>query len=98
MALSATTLHQFIPGASRFVPGTPYRNNYSDSSTVSLWEFLAESDFFPFPDYKGQKMTIIDACPTRNHMIVQKTIRTLLYRMNIQLIEPEKNTCCGDSF
>lgn len=75
-----------------------YRENYPDSSTISLWEILAETDFFPFPDYKGEKMTIIDACPTRSRAEVQKAIRTLLCRMNIQLIEPAKNTCCGDSF
>ena len=47
-------------------------------------------------------MTIIDACPTRSEVHVHKAIRTLLKRMNITLIEPEKtgtkSTCCGDSF
>jgi Fe-S oxidoreductase len=79
-----------------------YRENYSNSSTISLWEVLAYSDFFQFPDYKGKKMSIIDACPTRNQERVHKAIRTLLKKMNIELIEPEKtgtkSTCCGDSF
>jgi hypothetical protein len=79
-----------------------YRENYTNSSTISIWEVLAESDFFPFPDYKGRKMSIIDACPTRNQERVHKAIRTLLKKMNIELIEPEKtgtkSTCCGDSF
>lgn len=79
-----------------------YRENYSNSSTLSLWEILAESDFFPFPDYHGKKMTIIDPCPTRNQVNIHKAIRTLVRRMNIQLVEPEKtgtkSVCCGDSF
>ena len=29
------------------------------------WALLAKRDDFPFPDYKGEKMTIHDACPTR---------------------------------
>lgn len=79
-----------------------YRQNYEESTTVSLWEVLAECDFFPFPDYYRKEMTIIDACPTRNEVHVHKAIRILLKKMNIKLIEPEKtgtkSTCCGDSY
>jgi Fe-S oxidoreductase len=79
-----------------------YRENYEESTTISLWELFAKSDFFPFPDYHGKEMTIIDACPTRSEVRVHKSIRTLLKKMNITLIEPEKtgtkSTCCGDSF
>ena len=79
-----------------------YRQNYEDSTTISLWEVLTESDFFTFPDYQGKEMSIIDACPTRSEVRVHKAIRTLLKKMNITLIEPEKtgtkSTCCGDSF
>ena len=79
-----------------------YRQNYENSTTISLWEVLAKRDFFPFPDYNGKEMTIIDACPTRNEVRVHKAIRALLKKMNITLIEPEKtgtkSTCCGDSF
>ena len=47
-------------------------------------------------------MTILDACPTRTEPRVHTAIRTLLKKMNIALVEPEKtrtnSTCCGDSF
>ena len=79
-----------------------YRQNYTNISTISLWEVLTESNFFKFPDYQGKKMAIIDACPTRSEVRVHKAIRNLLDKMNITLIEPEKtgikSTCCGDSF
>lgn len=79
-----------------------YRELYDNISTTSLWEVLAESSTFPFPDYKGKRMSILDACPTRDQVRVHKAIRTLLKRMNIELVEPEKtgtsSTCCGDSF
>jgi len=77
-----------------------YRENYADPSTVSLWEILAESDDFAFPDYGGQRMTVIDACPTRDQPRIHNAIRRLAERMNIAVIEPEKTrergTCCGD--
>ena len=79
-----------------------YRQLYEGISTISIWEVLAESRTFPFPDYKGREMTILDACPTRDQERVHRAIRELLKRMNINLIEPEKtgtkSICCGDSF
>ena len=79
-----------------------YSQNYEDTTTISLWEVLAESDFFPLPDYNGKEMSIIDTCPTRSEVKIHKAIRTLLKKMNIRLIEPTKtgikSTCCGDSF
>jgi Fe-S oxidoreductase len=78
-----------------------YRKLYHGISTISLWEILAESKTFPFPDYKGMEMTVHDACPTRTEERVHVAIRKLLKRMNITIVESEntrnKATCCGDS-
>jgi Fe-S oxidoreductase len=78
-----------------------YRELYNGVSTISLWELLAESDAFPFPDYHSARMSIQDACPTRTEERVQSAIRRLLEKMNIRVMEP-RNTragavCCGDS-
>lgn len=79
-----------------------FRNDYPNSSTESLWEILARTDFFPFPDYRGRKMSIIDACPTRDRARVHDAVRTLLMKMNVSLVEPKntrtRSTCCGDTF
>jgi Fe-S oxidoreductase len=79
-----------------------FRQLYEGISTISLWEVLAESKTFPFPDYRGKEMSINDACPTRDQERVHNAVRALLKRMNINVIEPEKTrtrgTCCGDSF
>lgn len=78
-----------------------YRELYEGVSTISLWEILAENEF-PFPDYKGMEMSIHDACPTRTEDRVHWSIRTLLDRMNISVVEPRhtrtKSVCCGDSY
>jgi Fe-S oxidoreductase len=96
-----------LPTNTRFInvcPGCDNRfgNDYENTSTISLWEILAESDFFKFPDYQGASMSILDACPTREKTKVHESIRTLLQKMNIRLTEPKntrtKSTCCGDSF
>lgn len=79
-----------------------YRELYEGISTTSLWEVLAGSKTFPFPDYNGMEMSIHDACPTRTEERVHSAIRKLLERMNIKVAEPKntrtKAVCCGDSF
>lgn len=73
---------------------------YDGITTISLWQILAESKTFLFPDYNGLTMTIHDACPVRTKSEVHKAIRTLLTKMNINVIEAEyncaKSVCCGD--
>ena len=79
-----------------------YRELYEGINTISLWEILADSNNFPFPDYTGVEMTIHDACPTRSEERVHNAIRKLLARMNVKVIEPKltrtQAICCGDSF
>ncbi|MDF2880487.1 MAG: hypothetical protein K0R54_1044 [Clostridiaceae bacterium] len=79
-----------------------YRQLYDGISTISLWEILADSRTFPFPNYNGMEMSIHDACPTRTEERVHSAIRKLLKRMNIKIVEAEntgtKSICCGDSF
>jgi Fe-S oxidoreductase len=79
-----------------------FRQLYDGISTISLWEVLAESRSFPFPDYHGIEMALHDACPTRTEDRVHTAIRKLLDRMNIKIVEPKhtrsKANCCGDSF
>jgi Fe-S oxidoreductase len=74
---------------------------YKGLTTVSLWEVLANSNSFQFPDYHGLEMTIHDACPVRTNSRVHDAIRTLLQKMNIKIIEAPLNRsesqCCGDS-
>ncbi|KAB3536065.1 (Fe-S)-binding protein [Alkaliphilus pronyensis] len=93
----STQIINTCPGCDR-----RYRELNQGISTISLWELLAKSKNYMFPDYKGQKMSILDACPTRNKERVHEAIRAILNKMNVKIIEPEKTrtkgTCCGDSF
>lgn len=93
---AGTEVINICPGCDR-----RYRQNYTDTSTVSLWEVLARSASFSFPDYRGRVMSIIDACPTRDQPRVHEAVRELLKKMNIDLREPKhtrtRGICCGDS-
>ena len=95
-----------LPGGTEIIntcPGCDKRfgSLYEGISTISLWEVIASSETFPFPDYQGLTMTIHDACPVRNRSTVHDAIRMLLEKMNINITETEKNrcqsACCGDS-
>ncbi len=92
-----TCVINICPGCDR-----RYRENYVNSSTISLWELLSKNDSFEFPNYNSQKMTVIDACPTRDQDRVHNAVRELARKMNISIVEPEKtkksSTCCGDTY
>lgn len=79
-----------------------FSNSYTNVTTVSLWVLLAASTTFEFPDYGGQSMTILDACPTREKPAIHEAIRSIIRKMHIRIVEPlhtrTASTCCGDSF
>jgi Fe-S oxidoreductase len=94
-------------GSNRIINTCPgcdrrFRELYDGISTVSLWEILATSKQFPFPDYQAIEMTVHDACPVRTESRVHDAIRLLLDRMNIKVVETKNNRahsiCCGDDF
>ncbi len=78
-----------------------FRSLYEGISTISLWKILDGSNTFLFPDYKGLKMSVHDACHVREKPQVHQAVRNLLRKMNIDVIETELNgtrsICCGDS-
>lgn len=76
-----------------------YRTLYKDCTTSFFLATLAESKTFQFPDYKGISMSIQDTCSGRTDELYLNTIRRLLERMNINVVEAEKSgkrgKCCG---
>lgn len=79
-----------------------FRSLYDGVSTISFWEVLDQMDTFPYPDYHGAKMSVHDACPVREKPQVHFAIRSLLRKMNIEVIETKHHgtgsICCGDDF
>lgn len=78
-----------------------FRSLYEGISTISIWEIIDSLDTFDYPDYKGLKVSVQDACPIREKSEVHKAVRSLLKKMNIEVIETEfygsRSICCGDS-
>lgn len=79
-----------------------YASLYKDCSTIYILEDLAKSETFQFPDYGGVEMSIQDTCSGRTDEKYLNTIRTLLERMNIRLVEADRSgkrgKCCGQVF
>ncbi|MHB9941903.1 hypothetical protein CF065_09790 [Clostridium sporogenes] len=79
-----------------------FRSLYEGISTISLWEVIDGLDAFQYPDYKGLKLSVHDACPVREKPQVHKAVRNLLKKMNIDVVETKfsgtNSICCGDDF
>jgi Fe-S oxidoreductase len=107
MLLTCCQHDAHLPENSRVINVCPgcdqrYAKNYKGVSTISLWEIINENNFIDYPDFKGQSMSIIDACPTRDEDRVQNALRDLMDKMNIRIVEPKntrkQSTCCGDFY
>ena len=57
--------------------------------TRSIWEFLAEDDFFPWPDYSGEEITIQDCQDSNGNITMRLAVRHLLNQMNFSTWELE---------
>ncbi len=79
-----------------------FRSLYEGISTISVWEVLDNLDTFSYPNYKGLKMSVHDACPVREKPQVHQAVRNILAKMNISVVETEfhgtRSICCGDDF
>ena len=64
-----------------------------------VWEIIDNDPEFPFPDYHGEKMTIQDCWLAVEKRHVQDAIRSLMRKMNIDVVElaenHEKTRFCG---
>lgn len=76
-----------------------YRKLYPDCRTKWLPEELLSWEEFSFPDYGGVEMSVQDTCSGRTDDRYLTTVRKLLERMNIRVVEAarsgSKGRCCG---
>jgi Fe-S oxidoreductase len=79
-----------------------FRSLYPGISTVSLWEVLDGLPGLLLPDYEGERMSVHDACPVRERPGVHYSVRSLLRKMNVEVVEADntgaRSICCGDDF
>jgi hypothetical protein len=68
-------------------------------AVVSVWEIIANDDAFPFPNYKGEPITLQDCWRTYDKPTVHNAVRAVMQKMNIEVIElpanREKSNFCG---
>lgn len=60
-------------------------------TTVSIWEYFDSLNDFEYPDYKNEKMVLQDCYRDREHPEVHKAVRSIMNKMNIDVIEMDRN-------
>lgn len=79
-----------------------FRSLYDGIETISLWEVLDTIKGLPLPDYSGMTVSVHDSCSYRPKPQVHRAVRSLLKKMNIEIVESEfsgnSSICCGDNF
>ena len=68
-------------------------------STVNIWQLIDADPDFPLPDHAGMTVSVQDCGRSYDRAELQDAIRSLLAKMNIQVVEApdarEKSTYCG---
>lgn len=79
-----------------------FRSQYEGIQTISLWEILNSVEQLHLPNYTGMKVSVHDSCSFRPKPQVHRAVRSLLRKMNIQIIDSSysgtNSICCGDNF
>ena len=57
------------------------------SYTVSLYEFIDSLPDFPFPDYKGECITLQDCYRAKARETEKAAVRSVLRKMNVETVE-----------
>lgn len=58
---------------------------------VSLWELILSDESFQYPDYGNVKATVQDCWRAQERLSEQKAVRSLLEKMNIDVVELQDN-------
>ncbi len=79
-----------------------FRSLYPGVDTISLWEVLDSFEDLKIPDHNGLTVSVHDSCSYRHKPQVHAAVRSLLQKMNIEIIETEfsgtRSVCCGDNY
>ncbi len=67
------------------------KENAPQAREISLFGILDADEDFPWPDLKGEKITIQDCWRARDKREVQDAVRSIMKKMNIEIVELEEN-------
>jgi hypothetical protein len=68
-----------------------FQETMPEVKRLSLWELIFSDTEFPFPDYSHEKMTLQDCWRSYDNRSEQDAVRTLLRKMNVDIVEQEEN-------
>lgn len=79
-----------------------FRSLYEGIRTISYWEVIDGIEGLALPDHSGLTVSVHDSCGFRHKPQVHRAVRSLLRKMNIEIVEAEfsgtESICCGDNF
>ena len=61
--------------------------NRPAAKVISLYEFIDSLPDFPFPDYKGERITLQDCYRAKTREAEKAAVRSVLRKMNVEIVE-----------
>lgn len=67
------------------------RENVPQANEISVFEILDSDKDFPWPDLKGERITIQDCWRANGKKALRDSVRSIMKKMNIEIVELEEN-------
>jgi len=68
-----------------------FQERMPEVKRLSLWELILNDTEFKFPNYSHEKMTLQDCWRSYDNRSEQETVRALLRKMSVDIVEQEEN-------
>lgn len=82
---------QLQPGDTALVLCHTCANIIADNTQAAIeyiWQLIDQDAGFPFPDYQGEEITLVDCLLTEERPQTRQAARSLLGKMNFRVVEP----------
>lgn len=68
-----------------------FEERHPDIKRMSLWELILSDDQFQYPDLGGESITVQDCWRSKENRAEQEAVRSILRRMNVEIVELDEN-------
>lgn len=68
-----------------------FEEHHPEINRQSLWELILEDENFEYPNFGGEKITVQDCWRQKENLAEQNAVRSILRRMNFEIVELEEN-------
>ena len=68
-----------------------FEERHPEIQRESIWELILSDENFPYPNHRGEAITVQDCWRSKENFAEQEAVREILRRMNFEVVELAEN-------